>query len=264
METQETTVHPTAVVLPGAELGSGVEVGPYCIIEPGVEVGDGCKLSPHVHLLGKTTIGTNGRIGSGSVVGGEPQDKAYRGEPTQVIIGADCRLHEHVTIHRATKEGSTVLGNDVMMMAGAHVGHNAIIENGVIMVNNSSVGGYAMIGEHAFLSQGSAVHQFGKIGRLTLLGGCCMATKDVPPFSIAVGSYPVRWRAPNSVGLKRSGFSAEERSAIRKALFAMFKHSDGPLAAAEDLVYSSLPPVAELARFVMDSPRGLCAGPAKH
>lgn len=264
METQETTVHPTAVVMPGAELGAGVEVGPYCVVEPGVEVGDGCKLAPHVHLLGRTTIGANGRIGTGTVIGGEPQDKAYHGEPTQVVIGRDCRLYEHVTIHRATKEGATTLGDEVMMMAGAHVGHNVTVEDRVILVNNAAVGGYAHIGEAAFLSNGCAVHQFGKIGRLTLLGGGCMATKDAPPFSIVVGSYPVRWRAPNSVGLKRAGFSTEERNAIRKALFSLYSHADGPLAAAKELAYSKQPPVVELARFVMDSPRGLCAGPEKH
>ena len=261
METQETAVHPTAVVMPGAELGVGVEVGPYCVIEPGVELGDHCRLHPFVRLCGRTQIGASTTVGSHSVLGSEPQDKAYSGERTSVEIGSHCQIHEHVTVHRATKEGVTRVGNGVMMMAGSHVGHNATVEDEVVMVNQSAVAGHATVGRRAFLSMGSAVHQFGRVGRLTLVGGGCMVTQDAPPFSIVVGNYPVVWRGPNSVGRKRAGFDDPTRSAIRRALFAIFRHPDGTTAGAQQLLDHAVPEVDELARFVLESPRGICSAP---
>ena len=258
METKETAVHPTAVVMPGAELGQGVEVGPYVVIEPGVVVGDRCRIHPFARLCGRTQIGVETTVGSGSVLGSDPQDKAYTGESTSVEIGSQCILHEYVTIHRATEEGVTRVGNGVVMMTGSHVGHNATVEDQVVMVNQSAVAGHARVGERAFLSMGSAVHQFGQIGRLTLIGGGCMVTQDAPPFSIVVGNYPVVWRGPNAVGLKRAGFSDEKRSAIRHALFAIFRHSDGTQAGASALLDHKVPEVLELVRFVLDSPRGVC------
>ena len=178
-------------------------------------------------------------------------------------IGSQCIFHEHVTVHRATQPGTTRIGNGVMMMTGSHVGHNATVEDHVVMVNQSAVAGHARVGERAFLSMGSAVHQFGQVGRLTLVGGGCMVTQDAPPFSIVVGNYPVVWRGPNAVGLKRAGFSDETRSAIRRALFAIFKHPDGAQAGASALLDHVVPEVLELARFVLDSPRGVCAASRK-
>jgi UDP-N-acetylglucosamine acyltransferase len=261
MKTRETVVHPTAIVMPGTELGVGIEVGPYCVLEPGVELGDDCKLFPHVHLLGRTRIGAGATIGSNSVIGGPPQDRGYGGESTIVQIGKNIQIHEHVTIHRATGEGSTVIGDDVMMMTSSHIGHNSTVENGVTMANCAAAAGHSFIGAGAFMSAYSAVHQYGKVGRLTLVGGACMLTRDAPPFSLVVGSYPARWRGPNAVGLKRAGFSSDQRSAIRQALFTLYQHPGGVLAAAQELQSSSQEAVAELARFVLDSPRGICAGP---
>jgi len=264
MKTRETVVHPTAIVLPGTELGAGVEVGPYCVIEPGVELGDGCKLFPHVHLLGRTTIGAGTVIGTSSVIGGLPQDRGYDGESTSVHIGKNCQIHEHVTVHRATGEGSTSVGDEVMMMTGSHIAHNAVVENGVTLANCAADAGHSFIGTGAFMSAYSAVHQYGRVGRLTLVGGSCMLTRDAPPFSLVVGAYPARWRGPNAIGLKRAGFSSAERSAIRQALYALYKHPDGVLTAARDLQSSPHPAVAEMARFVIESPRGICAGPSKN
>ena len=257
----EARIHPSAVIHRGAELGPGVEVGPFCVIESGVMVADGCHLAPNVHLLGRARIGAGTRIGSGTVIGGEPQDKGYRGEATGVVIGSDCRIHEHLTVSRATGEGETVIGDGVMLMAGSHVGHNAVVEDQVVLVNCAAVAGHAHVGAHALLSAYSALHQFGRVGRLTLVGGACMLTRDAPPFSIVVGAYPPRWRGPNTEGLRRAGFSSEVRSEIRRALFAIFKGDGGSLAAAEGLLESPRPEVVELARFVLDCPREICAGP---
>ena len=258
----ETTIHPTAVVLPGSELGTGVEIGPYCVIEPGVEIGDGCRLLPHVHLLGRTTLGANCVIGTGAILGGEPQDTEFKGGRTRLKIGKECRIYEHVTVHRATTaDNATSLGERVMMMANSHVGHDACIENDAVLVNGALVAGHAFVGSGAILSGNAAVHQFCRVGRLTLVGGACMVTRDAPPFSIVTGSYPASWRGPNTVGLRRANFNSNERDAVRKALATVFGPGCNPTEAIEEIRKHPSPAVGEIVEFVDNTQRGLCVSP---
>jgi UDP-N-acetylglucosamine acyltransferase len=255
-------IHPTAVVDPSATLGFGVEIGPYCVVDAGASLGDAVKLGAFVRIHGCVTIGPGTSIRDHSAIGGEPQDIKYKDDPSRVVIGAGCRIHEHVTVHRGTGANTeTWLGDGVMLMASSHVGHNCRIERDAVLVNSSMLGGHVHVGERAFISGGAAVHQFCRVGRLTLVGGGAMVTKDAPPFSIVVGSYPVRWRAPNTIGLRRAGLSAEQRSAIRHALARIFRSGQSPTRVAHELSKSPVPEVAEIARFVTESKRGICAGP---
>ncbi|MFQ5748047.1 MAG: acyl-ACP--UDP-N-acetylglucosamine O-acyltransferase [Planctomycetota bacterium] len=259
-----TLIHPTAVIHPGAEIGAGSEIGPFCVVEPGVEIGRGCRLQAHVHLLGRTILGEECAVGSGTVLGGEPQDTAYAGEPTVVRIGARCRFHEHVTVHRATGEGNeTVLGDRVLMMAGSHAGHNVVVGNDTVLVNHCILAGHVRVEDHAYLSGHSGVHQFSRIGRLSLTAGGAIVTRDVPPFAIVTGSYPLRFRAPNTIGMRRAGFSSEERSAVRRAFARIFAPGESLATAAQALVRDPVPPVAELGRFILESKRGICARPLR-
>jgi UDP-N-acetylglucosamine acyltransferase len=260
-ETLGRTIHPTAVVLPGSELGVGVEVGPYTVIEPGVEVGDRCKIGPFVHLLGRTTLGPDCTVGTGSVLGGVPQDDKYRGERTRVRIGARVRMHEHVTVHRATGDGETVVADDARLMTGSHVGHNARLGAGSILVNCAALAGHSVVGEKSILSAYCGVHQYGRVGRITLVTGAQVVSLDAPPFSIVSGSHPTRWRAPNTVGLRRGGFSSEERSAIRRSLWRIFAGGEGARAAAEALKDHPIAAVREIVEVELASQRGVCAPP---
>lgn len=254
-------IHPTAVVDPTAELGPCVEIGPYCVVEGGAVLGEAVKLGSHVHVFGCVRIGPGTTIRSGSVIGGEPQDLKYKNDASRVVIGAGCRIHEHVTVHRGTGAGTeTVIGDGVMLMASSHVGHNCRVERDSVLVNSSMLGGHVHLGERTLISGGAAVHQFCRVGRLTLVGGGAMVTKDAPPFSIVASSYPVRWRAPNTIGLRRAGFTSEQRTSIRHALAHIFRSGDSPLRVARELSRSPVSEVAELARFVLDSKRGICAG----
>jgi UDP-N-acetylglucosamine acyltransferase len=261
-DTPTPRIHPTAVVDPRAELGRDVEIGPYCVVDAGAVIGDGCRLDAHVRVFGCVSIGPGTSIRTASVLGGEPQDVKYRGESTRVVIGARGRIHEHVTVHRGTGEGTgTVIGDDVMLMATSHVGHNCRVGNNVTLVNGSMLGGHADIGERVIVSGNAAVHQFCRVGRLALVGGGCMVTKDAPPFSIVVGSYPVRWRATNTVGMRRAGIASAQRTAIRQALARLFRSGESPAQVArEELSQSPVAEVAEIARFVLKSKRGICAG----
>lgn len=254
-------IHPTAFVDTGAELGEGVVVGPFAVIESGARIGPGCRIGPHVHVHACVTLGSDCEVGTHAVLGGPPQDVKYSGEPTTVEIGARCKIFEGATVHRATGSGRTTLGDDVMLMAGSHVGHNAVVEDGAILVNGAMLGGHARVGEKAFLSGNSAVHQFCTVGRLTLVGGACMLIQDAPPFSIVVGSYPVQWRAPNQVGLRRAGFSADTRRALRAAFRSLYRSGASLEDVAGELAGDAIPEVAEVGRFVLDSKRGVCGGP---
>ncbi|MFM7298283.1 MAG: acyl-ACP--UDP-N-acetylglucosamine O-acyltransferase [Planctomycetota bacterium] len=256
-------IHPTAVVASTAILGAGVEIGPYCVIDAGAALGDGCKLGAFVRVHGCATIGAGTSIRDHSVIGGEPQDVKYKDDPSRVVIGVNCRIHEHVTVHRGTgADTETWIGEGVMLMASSHVGHNCRIEAGAILVNSAMLGGHVHVGERAFISGGAAVHQFCRVGRLTLVGGVAMVTKDAPPFSIVAGSYPIRWRSPNTIGLRRAGFTTEQRTSVRHALSRIFRSGQSPAKVAHELSKSPVPEVAEIARFVLESKRGVCAGPA--
>lgn len=257
----ESVFHPTAVVMPGAEIGLNVEIGPFSVVEPGVVIGDGCRIGPHVHLLGRTELGANCVVRAGSVLGGEPQDDKYDGVRTLVRIGEGCQFHEHTTVHRATGEGNeTVLGDRVRMMASSHVGHNCTVGDDVVLVNGSALGGHAQIGERCILSGNSAVHQFTRVGRLTMVAGGSMVTRDAPPFSIVTGAHPVRWRGVNKIGMQRAGIDELERNAIRRHLRRLFDPETVAAEFAASLQRSDYPAVRELAEFVLASPRGLCAG----
>lgn len=260
---EERAIHPTAIVMPGAEIGPGVEVGPYAVIEPGVEIGASCRIGPHVHLLGRTILGPHCVVGTGSVLGGVPQDHKYKGERTLVRIGARVKMHEHVTVHRATGDGETVVEDDALMMVGSHVGHNARLGAGATLVNCAALAGHSTMGEKSIMSAYCGIHQYGRVGRLTLVTGAQVVSLDAPPFSIVTGSHPTRWRAPNTIGLRRGGFTSEERAEIRKALFRIFSGEESARAAAEALKAHAIAAVREIAEFVLSSKRGVCAPPPR-
>jgi UDP-N-acetylglucosamine acyltransferase len=257
--THPTRVHPTAVVSPGAELGAGVVVGPYCVVEEGARIGDGCRLDPYVHVFGGVSLGDGCVIGTSSVLGGEPQDLKYAGEPTGVTLGERCRLHEHVTVHRATGEGQrTTVGNDVLLMTGSHIGHNSVVDDRVILVNGALLAGHAHVGEGAILSGHSAVHQFCRVGRLAITGGCSKIVQDVPPYMIADGN-PARVRGVNTVGLKRRGHSEEAIRKLKEAHRVIFRK--GLNAADRDAELAVLAEdcdeVALVREFIRSSERGI-------
>ena len=254
-----TAIHPTAVVEAGVELEAGVRIGPHAYVEAGARIGAGAVLGPNVHVHGCVTLGARSVIGTGSVLGGEPQDTKYKGEPTAVEIGSDCRFHECVTVHRATGEGNkTVIGDGVLLMTCSHVGHNAVVGERVTLVSGAVLAGHVQVGERAILSGHSGVHQFCRVGRLSLLSGGAIATRDVPPFSIVSNAYPLVWRGPNSVGLRRAGFDAAQRAAIRRAMAELFRSGTGLQATARRLAEDAEPAVVELAQFVLTSKRGVC------
>jgi len=218
-----TTVHPTAIVDPAAELADGVQVGPYAVIEAGVRIGDGTVVGPFCRLTGDTTIGARNRFESHCSIGAPPQDLKYGGEPTRLVIGDGNTFREFVTFHRGTPGGGgvTTVGSDSLFMAYTHVAHDCHVGSRVIFDNCGTLAGHVDVGDDVTIGAFSAVHQFCRGGDHASLGGFTVATKDCLPFMKTVGGRPARCYGPNTIGLERKGFSEDRRAAL-KQLWRLF------------------------------------------
>ncbi|HEY0867134.1 MAG TPA: acyl-ACP--UDP-N-acetylglucosamine O-acyltransferase [Fimbriimonas sp.] len=226
-------IHPLAYIDPGADLAEDVEVGPFSYVEAGVVLGPGCRLESHVTVKGGTTMGANNVVGQGSVLGGDPQDRKYRGEPTYLRIGDDNVFREYVTVHRATGEGnSTVVGNENFIMAYCHLGHNVVFHNQITVANTTGISGHVTVEDLVTLGGMTGVHQFARIGKVAMVGGMTKITRDVPPFMLVEGQEQTVHDI-NAIGLRRIGITPQARLALHKACKLLFKSQLGMTHAME-------------------------------
>lgn len=227
------TIHELSFVDPQAELAEDVIVGPFCYVEREVRIGAGTRLDSHVTVKGPTTIGAENFIAQGAVLGGDPQDRRYRGERTFLSIGDRNVIREYVTIHRGTGEGkSTVIGNDCYLMAYCHLGHNVTLEDGVTMANNVGLAGHVTVETLATFGGMVGVHQFARIGKAAMVGAMSGINRDVPPFTTVAGREQEVLDI-NAVGLRRLGVSQSARLALHKAIKLLFKSRLGLTKAIE-------------------------------
>lgn len=210
-------IHPTALVSPEAELAGDVCVGPFTVIEGPVKIAAGVKIGGHAWISGRTVIGEGCEIGWGSIVGADPQDLSFDPSVNSgVILGPRNTLREYVTIHRGSKEGGqTILGEGNLLMTGVHLAHDVRIGNGNILANNVLLAGHVTVGNKAFLGGAAGFHQFIQVGDLAMVQGLTAVSQDVPPYCTAYGINQIA--GLNTVGLRRAGFSPEERDAIKRA-----------------------------------------------
>lgn len=220
----QTNIHPTAIVDESAVIGSGVSIGPYTVVGPGVEIGDGCEIASHVVLSGPTKLGKSNRIYQFSSVGQDTPDMKYRGEDTTLVIGDNNVIREGVTIHRGTVQdrGETTIGNDNLIMAYAHVGHDCVIGNHTILVNNAALAGHVVVRDWAILSGFSMVHQYCTIGEHAFTGMGAAIGKDVPAY-VMVAGHPAEAKTVNAEGLRRRGFSRDEIALVSKAYKIVYR-----------------------------------------
>jgi UDP-N-acetylglucosamine acyltransferase len=220
---ERASIHPTAMVAHGAELGAGVEIGPFCTVGSNVVIEAGAKLISHVVVEGHTRIGEGAQLFPFCTVGLAPQDMKYKNEPTRCEIGARTLVREHCTIHRgtATGIGTTRVGHDCMLMAVVHVAHDCQIGNNVIVANNAVMGGHVSIGDHAVVGGAAAIHQFVRIGRAAMIGGVSGVEGDVIPFGSVIGNR-ARLAALNVVGLRRRGFDKDAIHRLHVAFRALY------------------------------------------
>jgi UDP-N-acetylglucosamine acyltransferase len=250
-------VHPTALVDRGARLGPAVVVGPYAVIEDETTIGERSEIRAHAVVKRFTVLGARNAVHEGAVLGGEPQDVAFKGDRTGLRIGDGNRIREGVTIHRSSRPGGeTVVGDDCFLMAYAHIAHDDHIGDRVILANNVALAGHVHIGPGAFLSGGVVVHQFTRIGRLAMIGGNAKIVQDCLPFVLTDG-VPARARGLNVVGLRRAGFTASQLRVLKEAYRTLMRSALPREAALERLTALQDPLVDELMAFVRGSKRGV-------
>ena len=252
-------IHPTAIIHPKTQLDSTVSVGPYAVIDEHVVLGANCRVGPHAHLTGHIIVGAYNAFHTGCVIGDAPQDLKYRGEPTRLRIGDHNIFREHVTVHRSNKETEeTSVGSHNFLMSHCHVGHNAQVANHAIIANGALLGGHAIVQDRAFISGNCLVHQFVRVGTLALMQGGSAISKDLPPFCVARGDNGIC--GLNAVGLRRAGFTTEQRLELKRLYHALFRSgekSGAALSAARREFKSEGARV--LLDFVAGSKRGICA-----
>jgi len=257
-----TNIHPSAIVDPQAKIGKDVLIGPFCVVGADAELADNVNLISHVCVSGRTRIGAGTRIFPFASIGSEPQDLKFHGERSELIVGANNVIREHVTMNPGTEGGGLVtkVGDNCLFMVGAHVAHDCQIANHAILVNNATLAGHVKIGEWAIVGGLSAVHQFVRIGRHAMIGGMTGVENDVIPYGSVLGNR-ARLSGLNIVGIKRRNFSRDEIHDLRKAYRLIFAQ-EGTLAerledVAED--FADNEPVMEILNFIReDSSRSIC------
>jgi len=255
-----TEIHPTAVIDRRAELGSGVKVGPFAVIEGAVTLGDGTTVGPHSILRGHTIVGANCRIGPAAYVGLDPQHVRFdpNGPATFLTIGDGTIIREGASVHRSFKPGienATRVGARCFLMGQSHVAHDCVLADGVTLANGVLLGGHVVVGSAAFLGGGCAVHQFCKIGRLAIVSGNEVVTREVPPFAaVRYGGL----KGYNAVGCKRAGIARQSIHDLRAAFRCLHSHRT-TTAAVEAIraLNSQSPEVKELLDFIAAAKRGI-------
>ena len=207
---KEVKVHPKAFVDPSAKLEEGVIISQGACIGPDVTIGKGSEIGPNAVITGRTHIGKNNKVFPNVFIGLDPQDLKYKGDSTEVIIGDNNTFRECVTINKATNEGEkTIIGNNNLLMAYSHIGHNCELGNRIVLSNSVQVAGHVKIEDKAIIGGCLGIHQFVHIGYLAMIGGMTRVDRDVPPFCLAEG-HPGRLRGLNRIGIKRSGLMGNE------------------------------------------------------
>ena len=255
-------IHETAVVHSGARLARNVEIGPYSVIGEYVEIGEGTWISSNVTIMEGARIGKNCRIFPGAVISAIPQDLKFGGEDSLGIIGDNTTIRECVTINRGTDaSGKTVVGDNCLLMAYAHVAHDCVIGNNCIIVNNVAIGGHVTLGDYAILGGLSAVHQFVTIGAHAMISGGSLVRKDIPPY-VKAAKDPVSFVGINSIGLRRRGFTSEKIGEIQNIYRQLFQ-SENNITQAMEVIDTDFPASKErdeIISFIRSSQRGIMKG----
>lgn len=259
------SIHATAIVHPSANIGEGVEIGPYAIIEEQVIIGKGTNIGPHTFIGKWTELGENNRIFHMASVGAPPQDLKYKGEECWTRIGNNNMVREFATIHRGTTTGhaETVIGNSNLFMAYSHVAHDCIVGNGNVFANSATLAGHVTVQDNIILGGLVAIHQFATIGSYSMLGGGTLVGLDIPPYMIATsGKRDAKLRGLNLIGLKRRGFSDEAISNLKKAYKILFmadlKQPEAIARIRTEIIGCA--EVETLLSFIEKSERGICRG----
>ena len=260
-------IHPSSLVDPKAQLHESVRIGPFCTITGDVRLAANVQLLSHVCLYGPLTVGARTTIYPGTCLGLPPQDVKFKlGDVTAgIVVGEDCILREHVTIHSASKSDiPTTIGNNIFMMASSHVGHDAHVHDNVILVNCALLGGHSAIFAGATLGGLAAIHQFCRVGRLAFVGGLSAVTRDIPPFCLS--ALRGTMQSVNLVGMRRAGVPREHITAVRRAFWHVLRANLPRKETITELEArgKDCPLIIEMAEFVATAKRPIARGIGGH
>ncbi|EJW22201.1 hypothetical protein IMCC14465_00400 [alpha proteobacterium IMCC14465] len=257
-------IHPTSVVDKSAEIGEGVQIGPFCVVGPNVKIGDNTVLHSHVSVAGYTTIGVGNEIFPYASIGHKPQDLKFNNELSYLEIGDHNRIREAVTINPGTEGGGglTRVGNNCLFMIGTHIAHDCLIEDNVVMANYSTLGGHVEVANNVIFGGHSAIHQFCKAGKYSFIGAGSMVTGNVIPFGTVLGDRAIL-SGLNLVGLKRANFKREDIHDLRNAYKLIQSSSDADFFTARvqqaEEQFGGTPLVDDLINFIKSiDKRGIC------
>jgi len=259
-----TTIHPTAIIDPGAQLAPTVSVGAYTLIGPNVRVGECTTIGPHCVIEGRTTIGRDNRIFQFCSLGAVPQDMKYGGEPTELTIGDRNTIREFCTFNCGTVQdaGVTRVGDDNWIMAYVHIAHDCQVRSHTILANNATLAGHVHLGDWVFIGGLTGVHQFVKIGAHAMAGFASAVSQDVPPF-MTVDGNPLAVRGYNVVGLRRRGFTPERIAAVKQMHKLLYREGKTLEQACADIallgqaVPEAKDDVASMLDFLRQAARGI-------
>jgi UDP-N-acetylglucosamine acyltransferase len=253
------SIHPTAIVAPGAKIPASCTIGPYSTIGGEVVLGEECRLISHVVLDGRTTVGVRNIFYPFSSVGVAPQDLKYQGENTETILGDDNTIRECVTISRGTAKGGGVtrVGSNCLIMAYAHIGHDSQVGSHCILANAATLAGHVTIEDHVTVGAFSPIHQFCTVGAHAYIGGGTIVTQDVLPFSLTSSRRENKAFGINKIGLVRKGFSPERLERLQKAFRLLLAAKMNTTQALEKMRRLEGDDVALLVEFIERSRRGI-------
>lgn len=244
------SIHPTAIIDPSADVAQSAQIGAFCVVGARARIGEDCVLRPHSQVGPLTELGRCNELHAYSVVGGEPQDLKFRGEPTWLVMGDYNQVREHVTIHRGTGNGGgyTRVGNHNLFMVNVHIAHDCVIGNHTIMANNVMLAGHVHVEDHANLGGAVGIHHFARVGYCSFVGAMARVPKDVPPFMLVEGS-PSSVRSFNQIGMSRLGLPEEEIEAAKEAYKKLFRLKGGSIVAKAQALRQQFPGSKVIARI---------------
>ncbi len=253
---------PLAYIHPAAKIHPSVIIDPFVTIEGDVEIGEGTRICSNVTIMDGARIGKNCRIFPGAVIGAVPQDLKFRGEKTTAVIGDNTTIRECVTVHRGTaSKGTTIVGNNCLLMAYVHVAHDCVVGNNIILANSTQLAGEVVVDDWAIVGGGSLVHQFTHIGSHVMIQGGSLIGKDIPPY-VKAGREPISYAGVNSIGLRRRNFSNDTIREIQD-IYRFLYLSQMNVTDALDAIEAELPATKErdeILLFIRNSKRGIIRG----
>ena len=257
------SIHPTAIIEPGAELGADVQIGAYAFVGTGVQLGAGTQLHHHASVEGRTSLGTKCELFPYACIGGKTQDLKYKGGRPGLRIGERNVFREYVTVHTATFDDEfTVIGSDNTILAYSHIAHDCIVGDHCVMSNGTMLAGHVIVEDHVIIGGYGGVHQFCRLGAYAMLSATAKLVQDLPPFFIADGT-PAVVRAYNKVGLERNGHTPEQLDRVKQIFRILYRDGLNRTQALEKIATHPDATSAEFQRviaFAAKSTRGLTPG----